>query len=204
MDAEDLALSRRAPRDLETSRRRSLRDRDAGLSRRGAALDRVRLAARNPHPRARRAASLRMRVEDGAKGALRALGAPVGHADRGARSVRGDAGAAEIPQKRPQPRRRPAPTWCAASRSPIRRRAFPSRAEIGAAFDWPACARARRASASACARRSATEFVDNALRVDAMREGVRPHRLGRPADLQQAQRARAVLSTSTAARCATS
>ena len=44
----------RAPRDLENSRRRSHRHRDARLSRRGAAVDRLGVAARNPQPRARR------------------------------------------------------------------------------------------------------------------------------------------------------
>ena len=51
MDEADLALERRAARDVENPRRRSDRDRDLRLPRRGAALDRLGVAARNPHPR---------------------------------------------------------------------------------------------------------------------------------------------------------
>ena len=61
MDAADLALSRRAARDLENPRRRPDRDRDLRLPRRGAALDRLGVAARNPHPRGGRADGLEAR-----------------------------------------------------------------------------------------------------------------------------------------------
>ena len=49
MDEADLALVGRAPRDLEDPGRRPHRDRHLRLPRRGAAVDRLGLAARDPH-----------------------------------------------------------------------------------------------------------------------------------------------------------
>ena len=139
MDEADLALARRAARDLENSRRRSDRDRDLRLSRRGAALDRLGVAARNPHPRARRADGLEARGRGRGKSAIEPCAAPVGRAGRGARPVRRDARRGSSSSRPTAPRRWPRPMWCRrlAMANPQVRFSFAS--DIGAAFDWPAC-----------------------------------------------------------------
>ena len=102
MDEADLALSveRHATSkipdgDLDL-------DRHLRLSRRGAALDRLGVAARNPHPRERRADG----PEDGRRGRRerrdRALRLAHRNAGRGARSLRRDARAAQVLEVRPR------------------------------------------------------------------------------------------------------
>ena len=91
----------RPPRHLQARRRGSVADPHAGISRRGAALDRRGGQARHHHAPSQRAACLvagggrRRQIRD------HAGGAEPGHPRRGQRSVLCDAGAAEIPQDRP-------------------------------------------------------------------------------------------------------
>ena len=92
----------RAPRDLENPRRRSDRHHDLRLPRRGAALDRLGVAARDPHPRGGRADGLQARRRGGRQERRRPLRRRGRHAGRGARPVRRDAGAAQVPENRPR------------------------------------------------------------------------------------------------------
>ena len=89
------------PRHLQARRRGPAADSHAGLSRRGAALDRRGGEARHHHPPRLRAACVvderRGRREVGDH----AGGAEPGHPGRGQRPVLRDPGAAEIPQDRP-------------------------------------------------------------------------------------------------------
>ena len=70
---------RRAARDVENPRRRPDRHRDLRLPRRGAALDRLGVAARNPHAAALGAPTgLKLVVEEGSKSAIEPCAAPLG------------------------------------------------------------------------------------------------------------------------------
>ena len=97
MGAADLALGGRAPRHLQARRRRSRRNRDARLSRRGAALDRLRrrdsrsrAAPRDAREAYEIAVDARPQVQAEACRACRR------HAGRSARPVLRHAGAAQI------------------------------------------------------------------------------------------------------------
>ena len=92
---------RRAARDVENSRRRPDRDRDLRLPRRGAAVDRLGVAARNPHPRGGRADGPEARGRGRDQERHRTLGRAARRAGRGARSLRRHARAAQVPQVRP-------------------------------------------------------------------------------------------------------
>ena len=114
----------RAARDLENPRRRSDRDRHLRLPRRGAALDRLRLPAGDPHPDGGRADGLEARRRGRGEEPGRALRRGNRHAGRGARPVRGDAGEAQVPQIRPERsaggRRRRQAAGARPSRGPLR------------------------------------------------------------------------------------
>ena len=102
MDEHDLVARRRAPRHLQDSRRRSHAHRDAGLSRRGAALHRRRLEPLDRHARARGAARLRDSCRGRREAGFARQQLAARHAHRGARPLRRDAGAAQISQDRPR------------------------------------------------------------------------------------------------------
>ena len=100
LDEADLALCRRAARDLETARRRSHVHRHFRLPRRGFALDRLGVAARNPHPQPRRAAWPQASRRGRDQERNRALRMRYRRAGRGARLVRRHARQAQVPQVR--------------------------------------------------------------------------------------------------------
>ena len=181
---------RRAPRDLETARRRSHAHRDARLSRRGAAVDRLGVAgSKSARARAAPATRLSSRVEEGAQGALE----PGAH-PQGTRVEARDLFAATPARLKFLKTDRAEAQACA---DVVRRLAIaasaacasPLRATSARRSTGPPAARAKRACASGCARRSATISSTMRCRLDATREGVRFDRLGRPADLQRAERA---------------
>ena len=190
MDEADLALSRRAARDLENPRRRPDRDRDLRLPRRGAALDRLGVAARNPHPRGRRA--------DGLEARRRGRGEERGRALRRRRRRRGSRRATSSPPRRrgssssnpTAPRRRPSPTSVRRLALAARTSAFRFATDIGSALRLAGLRAGRsgprRAAAPGAGRRFRRKFA-RARREPRGRAALRAHR---PADLQPAERAR--------------
>ena len=124
------------------------------------------------------------------------------HAGRGARSVRRDAGAAQVPQVRPRRGAGRGDVVQAARAGHPARALLASQPTSAPASTGRPAGRARRASPSGCARRSATirrQFA-RARREPRGRAAFRPRR---PADLQPAERARSSSCSSTAGRCAT-
>ena len=194
-----LAVDRHATSKLDGDDLLAIRH--ARLSRRGAALDRRGGAADHHHAPRKRAACLDASPSMPAKNPTvkpAALGA--GHQRRGARSVLRDAGAAEIPQDRPQRGRSRARSGAPSRHEPAgcrlharRRGARAGHLGRGAMTSW-------RGSATCWA----PDFRANAIAIDAEREGVRVDRLCRPADAVARQFARRNICSSTAGRCATS
>ena len=180
-----------APRHLQARRRAADPDHHAGLSRRGAALDRLGQPAAPGQPHGRHGRGLGARGRPAARPAQPAP-APggAGHPGRGARPVLQGAGPAEVPALRAHRGRGGARRWCAAWRWPGPSSPSPRRVDGRPAF------RAEPAGelfADALLHRLAAvlgrEFVANAIELDAEREGSRLHGLCRPADLQPPRRA---------------
>ena len=144
-------------------------------------------------------------VDGGAKSAVKPGRARRRHPRRGARPVLRHAGAAEVPQERPQPRAR-------RSREVVRRLAmsrpdvaFTLAGEERAPVTWAAAlpgAPGRLAAARPTS--SAREFRANAVEVDGEREGVAVEGFAGAADLHPRQRRSGSICSSTAGRCATS
>ena len=102
MTRADLALAVERHATSKLARGRPAGDRDARLSRRGAAVDRLGRAAHDHDAPRQRAACLgASTVDAGAKSEVKPAALDRRHARRGARSVLRDAGAAEIPEDRP-------------------------------------------------------------------------------------------------------
>ena len=189
----DLALSRRAPRDLENPRRRSDR-----ASRRSAFA--ARRCPRSPRCRGSKSAPRAARRADGL--AARGRGRREGRARRPARIRDGtrvearDLFAATPARLKFLKTDRAEAQACA---DVVRRLAlgqpdvrFSFASDIGAASIGRPAARARRASASGCGRRSAPTSSTTRCESTQTARGRAALRLGRPADLQQAQRAGAI------------
>ena len=195
---------RRAARDVENSRRRPDRDRDFRLPRRGAALDRLGVAARNPHPRARRAARAssswsrtgsRARSNPAprpsARGSRRAISSPPRPARlKFLKSDRSEALAAADAVKR------------LAMAAPQVRFSFTT--DIGSSLRLAGRGRrAKRASPSGCARRSATTSPPIRSALDASREGAEALRPGRACRPSAGRTPPSSSCSSTGGRCAT-
>ena len=197
MDEADFALERRAARHFEDPRRRSHGDRDLRLPRRGAALDRLGVAARNPHPLGGARMALRLVVEDGIKGAIEPCArrpAP----GRGARSVRGYAGALSLESDRAEAQRSDIVRRLAMAtpRPALRSRAASARALTGRLGAGEA------GGPSGCARRSGMSSPP--IRSMSMRAATAYGSWAGSAFRPSAGRTRASSSSSsTAARCAT-
>ena len=164
----------------------------ARLPRRGAGGDRRGGAARRRLAAAgRRRTPWRSRSRADGVGAGRAGGAVGRDADRGPRPLLRDAGAAQVPEVGARRGGRDHRRGAAAGAWPIRRSASRFRAATGRALDLPAATGddARRARLG---RRDGRDFRDNAIPIDAVREGVRLAGLRRPADLQPRQQPRPV------------
>ncbi len=172
MDAEDLALS------VERHATSKLADSDltriATLGFRGEALPSIASVSRlEIRSRARGATqAYEMRVEDGAKSALR----PSAHPS-GTRVEARDLFAATPARLKFLKSDRGEAQACAdvvrrlALANPRTRFSFTS--EIGAAFDWPACGAGEAGERERMRQALGEDFIANALRVDALREGLR-------------------------------
>jgi len=172
MDADDLALS------VERHATSKLPDGDltriATLGFRGEALPSIAAVSRlEIRSRARGAAqAFEMRVEDGVKSALRPSAHPVG-----ARVEARDLFAATPARLKFLKSDRSEAQACAdavrrlALANPETRFSFSS--EIGASFDWPACGHGEAGERERVRQALGEDFAANALRVDALREGVR-------------------------------
>ena len=117
-------------------------------------------------------------IEGGAKGEPRPAAASAGHARRGARPLLRDAGAAEVPQGAAHRSRAMSPTRCAGSPWPIPAIAFRLESEERTLVDLPAAnpSLLDKPDAARLERLAAImgrEFADNALAIDANREGFR-------------------------------
>ena len=182
---------RRAARDLENPRRRPDRDRDLRLPRRGAAVDRLGVAARNPHPRGGRADGPQARGRGRDQERHRTLGRAARRAGRGARSLRRHARAAQVPQVRPGGgggrgrRGQAAGDGCAARALFVHDR---HRLPVRLAGRGRGRSGLYRAAAPGLGRRLCLE-LDRARRAPRRRAAHRPRR---PADLQPAERLPAV------------
>ena len=154
MDEADLALSVERHATSKLPRRRPRTNRHVRLPRRGVALDRIGVTARDPHPLARRADGLRLLVEDGIKSGIEPCAAPIGarveardlFAATPARlkflkSDRAEALAAADAVKR------------LAMAAPEVRFSFAT--DLGSSFDWPAAGAGEAGFANSFARRSA-------------------------------------------------
>jgi len=171
MDAEDLALS------VERHATSKLPDGDltriATLGFRGEALPSIASVSRlEIRSRARGAAGANeLRVEDGAKSALRPSAHPAG-----TRVEARDLFAATPARLKFLKSDRAEAQACAdvvrriALANPQTRFSFSS--EIGAAFDWPACPAGEAGERERLRQALGEEFIANALRLDAQREGV--------------------------------
>jgi len=172
MDADDLALS------VERHATSKLPDGDltriATLGFRGEALPSIAAVSRlEIRSRARGAAqAFEMRVEDGVKSALRPSAHPVG-----ARVEARDLFAATPARLKFLKSDRSEAQACAdavrrlALAHPQTRFAFST--EIGASFDWPACGQGEAGERERMRQALGEDFAANALRIDALREGVR-------------------------------
>ncbi|MGD0640368.1 MAG: DNA mismatch repair endonuclease MutL, partial [Roseiarcus sp.] len=171
MDAEDLALS------VERHATSKLADGDltaiATLGFRGEALPSIASVSRlEIRTRARGATqAYELRVEDGVKGALR----PSAHPS-GTRVEARELFAATPARLKFLKTDRSEAQACAdvvrrlALANPETRFSFAS--EIGAAFDWPACGPGEAGERERMRQALGDEFIANALRIDALREGV--------------------------------
>jgi len=172
MDADDLALS------VERHATSKLADGDltriATLGFRGEALPSIAAVSRlEIRSRARGAAqAFEMRVEDGVKSALRPSAHPVG-----ARVEARDLFAATPARLKFLKSDRSEAQACAdaarrlALAHPQTRFVFST--EIGASFDWPACGQGESGERERMRQALGEDFAVNALRIDALREGVR-------------------------------
>ena len=183
---------RRAARDVENSRRRPDRDRDLRLPRRGAAVDRLGVAARNPHPRGGRADGLEARGRGRDQERDRTLRRAARRAGRGARSLRRHSRAAQVPQVRPVGSGGRGRRGQAARDGRAAGALFVRRPTSARPFDWPAAGEGEAGFAErlrqALRRRLRLEFG----RARRAPRGRAAHRPGRPADLQPAERFAAV------------
>ena len=155
------AISRTSPRSAFAARRcpRSARSRRSTIHHRAGG--------------AATASSIRVDARP-ASGRLAPAAASAGTRGRGARSVRRDAGATQIPENRPRPRRRPSPTSSSGSRMAHPQVRFASPATEIAGFDYAGLRGRWRGPAAAASRRSsARNFAPMPCRVEAEREGVR-------------------------------
>ena len=192
MDEADLALAVERHATSKIPDGDLIADRHLRLPRRGAALDRLGVAARNPHPRARarRRAEARgrgrdqerdrtLRLRRSARGSRRAICSPPPR--RGSSSSNPTA-----------PRRWPRPTRSSGSRWPRRRSRFSFATDLGSGFDWPACGQGEAGFTERLRQALGDDFAANSVALDASREGAAAYRPGRPADLQPAERVPAV------------
>ncbi|MGD1036591.1 MAG: DNA mismatch repair endonuclease MutL [Roseiarcus sp.] len=172
MDAEDLALS------VERHATSKIPDGDltriATLGFRGEALPSIASVSRlEIRSRARGAThAFEMRVEDGVKSALRPSAHPIG-----TRVEARDLFAATPARLKFLKSDRSEAQACAdvvrrlALANPQTRFSFSS--EIGASFDWPACCEGEAGERERMRQALGDDFIANALRIDALREGVR-------------------------------
>ncbi len=172
MDAEDLILS------VERHATSKLADGDltaiATLGFRGEALPSIASVSRlEIRTRARGAPqAFEMRVEDGAKSALRPSAHPIG-----TRVEARDLFAATPARLKFLKSDRSEAQACAdvvrrlALANPGTRFSFSS--DIGAAFDWPACGAGEAGERERMRQALGEDFIANALRIDALREGLR-------------------------------
>ena len=143
MDEADLALASSATRPRKSPTAISCKSPpSASAAKRCRRSPRCR-GSRSAPARAGAPTGLKLLVEDGVKSAVEPCAQPQRHAGRGARSVRRHAGAAQIPQIRPQRRRWPRRTSFKrlAMAAPEIRFSFST--DFGSSFDWPACGRGR-------------------------------------------------------------
>ena len=189
-DARRSGTRGRAPRHLQARRRRPAPDRHARVPRRGAAVDRLGGAVEHRHATCERTACLVHRGRRRREVRGEARGAVGGHARRGEGPVLCDAGAAEVPQERPQRGGGRARSRAAAGDEPARGslHAHQRRAHGDVARGF-----ARRAGKAGAARRHSRRGLPRQCgRGPCRARRRRGRRLCRTADAQPRQLARAI------------
>ena len=174
---------RRTARDVETARRRSHANRHLRLPRRGAALDRLGVAARNPHPQRRRA--------DGLEAPGRGRSQKRDRTLRLALTARGSRRATCSPPRRrgssssnpTAPRRWPRRMRSSGSRWPRRKSRFSFTTDLGSSFDWPAAGAGEAGFAERLRQALGDEFAANSVSARRAARGRAALRPGGLADL---------------------